>query len=119
MSVNRVYDYVGLFFYVDGIFLLHVCTMDKAEESDGFLNLPKSHYEIWEKDYAAEYHVDFDYYPRGRVIYRKEDQTFLIYYDRCIEKVIHRIADNYEGQKVELHLDEHYQCHTCNNNYVS
>ena len=57
MSVNRVYDYVGLFFYVDGIFLLHVCTMDKAEESDGFLNLPKSHYEIWEKDYAAEYHV--------------------------------------------------------------
>lgn len=111
--------YAGLFYYIDDIILIHCCALDKAEDSGEFLNLPKSHYEIWEKYYAAEYHVDFDYYPRGRVVYRKADQAFLIYYDRCLKNIIQRLAYQFEGQKAEYHLDEHYQCHMCNRNYVS
>lgn len=43
--------------------------------------------------------------------------TFIIYYDKCIEDKIERIARDYEGYNVKFEVDEDYCCHmsTINN----
>lgn len=109
---------VGLFFCVDGKFFFYKCLLSEAESYGDFLNYPASHDAVWRRNHAQKYHVDFDYYPRGRVVYRKSDGIFLIYYDRCIEKGIGEILAYYAGQDVKLQTDEHYQCHRCNKYYV-
>ena len=108
----------ALFFFVKGELLFHNCTLETAEAYGDFLNYPLSHFDVWDEFYGGKYNVDFDYYPRGRVVYRKNDDTYLIYYDRCMESVIGHVAEKYEGKKIELNYDEHYQCHLCNEYYV-
>lgn len=109
---------VGLFFYVNGDFLFHGCKLDDAEHYGEFLIYSESHYDIWEKYYEGLYKVDFDYYPRGRVVYNRKENVYIIYYDQCIEREIENIKLKYEGKKVVLALDEHYQCYICNQYYV-
>ena len=65
----------ALFFFAEGGLLFHSCSIDGAEEYGNFKNYPHSHNHIWQKHYAKSYGVDFDYFPRGRVIYRKSDDT--------------------------------------------
>ncbi len=108
----------SVFFFVDGTFLFHECTIESGEEYGQFVNYPYSHYDIWHRNYESKYLVDFDYYPRGRVVYRKSDNTYLIYYDKCMEFSIGWLLEHYSGKKYELGCDEHYQCHLCNENYV-
>ena len=108
----------ALFFCVDGELLFHGCSLDKGEPYGDFLNYPHSHYKIWENNYELKYYVDFDYYPRGRVVYRKTDDTYLIYYDKCMEPFIEKVTKKYVGKKMEIGYDEHYQCHLCNEYYV-
>lgn len=108
----------ALFFYADGKLLFHRTTIADGEPYGPFVNYPYSHFEVWEKYYQSQYHVDFDYYPRGRVVYRKTDDTFLIYYDKCMEPFIQAVTDRYTGKKVVLDYDEHYQCHQCNKSYI-
>ena len=114
MSQNQV----CLFFFVNGEFLIHGCSLQDAEKYGDFLIYPDSHFEVWETHYEKRHGVDYDYFPRGRVAYRKEDQTFLIFYDKCIEPEIHRFLEGYADAKVFVGYDEHYQCHACNRYYV-
>lgn len=109
---------VCLFFYVKGKFLLHGCSNDEAEEYGEFLIYPGSHFDIWDRHYYRQLRVDYDYFPRGRVVYHKESETFRIMYDRCLEDVIKDFAEEYYGGEAVLELDEHYQCRKCNKGYV-
>lgn len=113
---------VGLFFFTNNHFAFSGCKLSEAENYGNFLICPESHYDVWNnyrylkyKDHKQE--VDYDYYPRGRIVYRKSDDTFIIYHDRCIEKEMHRIARDYSDYNVTFELDEHYCCHVCNENY--
>ena len=108
----------ALFFYVNGRLLFHGCSLEDGEHYGDFINFPKSHYQIWWRYYAYKYKVDFDYFPRGRVVYRKTDDTYLIYYDKCMEPYINEVTDKYDSMKIETGYDEHYQCHKCNKDYV-
>lgn len=108
----------ALFFCVDGELLFHGCSLDNGEPYGDFLNYPYSHFKIWEKYYECIFYVDFDYYPRGRVVYRKTDDTYLIYYDKCMEPFIGTVLKKYAGKKIEIGYDEHYQCNLCNEDYV-
>lgn len=112
---------VGLFFYVQGRFLVHGCSLEEAEHYGDYLLYPEGHYEIWHKHYAKQYGVDFDHFPRGRFSYRKSDDTYRIICDGCLSEddvqVLLGICFD-EAAKVEVVLDEHYQCHQCNKGYV-
>ena len=108
----------ALFFFADGKLLFHGCSLSDAEPYGVFSNYPHSHYDIWNKHYESEYGVEFDYFPRGRVVYRKSDDTYLIYYDKCMEADIAAVTDKYVGKKFITDYDEHYQCHMCNEYYV-
>ena len=110
-------NHVCLFFYVHRKFLIHGCELEDAERYGDFLIYPESHFDIWEKYYSKQYGVDFDFFPRGRVAYRRGDNTFLLYYDRCIGENIHMLVSTYDG-KISLGYDEHYRCHKCNPSYI-
>lgn len=108
----------ALFFYIDNVFFIHGCSISDGKPYGDFINYPHGHYSVWAKKYQQKYNVDFDYYPRGRVVYRKTDDTYLIYYDKCMSPFIEKVTKKYIGKKVEISYDEHYQCHKCNKNYA-
>lgn len=109
---------VCLFFYVNGQFLVHGCELENAEKYGDFLIYPGGHYDIWERHYAKRYHVDYDYFPRGRVAYNNVKQEFQILFDHCIEDRMPQFAKEHYSGAFSLGFDEHYQCHKCNSEYV-
>lgn len=109
---------VCLFFYVNGRFLIHGCTLDEAEEYGDFLIYPGGHFDIWDKEYANRYHVDYDYFPRGRVAYNRVKQEFQILFDRCIADKMPQFAEERYTTAYTLGLDAHYRCHRCNRGYI-
>lgn len=85
---------VNIFFVIKGKLIKHECENEIAQKYGDFLNYPYSHMQIWDKHHYKKYHVDFDYFPRGRVIYN--------------------IKENYK-----ICTDYHYKCHNCNKNYIT
>ena len=108
---------VGLFFVVKGRVILYACQLSRAERYGDFLIYPLSHDAIWEAKHRAQYRVDFDYYPRGRIVYDQVSDRYTIYHDRCCRKDAEMIGSSYAPVKVEYSLDEHYQCRKCNPSY--
>ena len=82
----------SLFFCVNGKLLFHYTNLEHSEKYGDFYNYPYSHFQIWMKYYEEKYKVDFDFYPRGRVVYRITDDTYLIYFDPCMEKYINKVV---------------------------
>lgn len=109
---------VSLFFYVDDKFLIHECSLEEALKYGNFLNYKESHFDIWNKYYYKKYNVDFDYYPRGRVIYNIEEECFYIYIDKCLINKMDEFLKQYSNKNYKLLKDFHYQCHKCNKEYV-
>ena len=111
---------VLLFFYIqnskENYFLIHKCENEESELYGDFLNFPESHMDIWEKYYKNKYKVDFDYYPRGRVVYNTKEDCYYIYHDKCI-KDLEEILKYYQNTNYKICTDFHYQCHNCNKQY--
>jgi len=114
---------VGLFFVVNGVLLPHTCPLLDSESYGDFLTYPESHDDVWQREYYRKYHVDFDYYPRGRVVYNQKVKIFTMFIDRDLDKpeilaeIIHSFGLDGSGCKVDY--DEHYQCHICNEKYTA
>lgn len=109
---------VGLFFLAEGNLLLHTCALEEAAAYGDFLNYPLSHDAVWLKHYQKKYEVDFDCYPRGRIIYHAVKKEYLLYYDRCMAEKANEMAECFGESTVLLVQDEHYQCHGCNPDYA-
>ncbi len=111
---------ICLYFYVNGKFLVHGCSLEQAENYGDCLTYPESHFNIWIKNYEDKYGVEFDWFPRGRVVYRKSTDTFEILYDKCISEQIGEFAKEYydNDKNVIFNLDDHYVCHMCNPDYI-
>lgn len=108
---------VNLFFVVNNKFLIHECENEKAEKYGDFLNYPLSHMDVWEKYYSSKYRVDFDYFPRGRVVYNVKEECYYIYHDKCI-KNLDELLEKYKNDNYKICTDFHYQCKNCNKNYI-
>lgn len=112
---------VGLFFYVNGKLLTDLIDIDHAEFYGDFKIGNSSHYEIWDKKYYDMYNKPYDYFPRGRVVYKYKENKYILYADKCIEKsgIIEIIkAFHIEDDNVEIdRTDIHYVCKKCNRNY--
>ena len=117
---------IGIFFIVNDI-IYQKSEKAAAIKSDqlGFKDIQTSHYEYWDTMYffAPENKgYDFDYYPRGRVVYNALDNLFFVWMDKCIDD--HRHKDlicksfNLNDKNVVFDNDEHYSCAKCNKDYV-
>ena len=109
---------VGLFFAAKEKLLLHICAVADGESCGGFVNYPQSHYTVWWREYYREYRVDFDFFPRGRIIFDSVKGVYLLYYDQCIVAETEKLCGRYTDGMCEVRLDEHYQCHKCNPHYI-
>ncbi len=119
---------VGPFYVIDNVVFADTESIDdiivtpqtKHTDSDN------THYDYWkilQKVYPELRTIDYDYYPRGRVVYSNQEDLYYLYVDKCLQNIknIRSIIDelNLPTRKVEVREDEHYQCHICNKDYVN
>lgn len=118
---------VGPFYVIDGVVYADTDDIREVNTSPvGFKDSNNGHYDYWRslQKYFPEYRkVDYDYYPRGRVVYNTKDDKYYLYADKCIlkdQKLIDAIEDelNLPYDKVVAGDDEHYQCHECSEDYI-
>lgn len=107
--------FVALFFVVDGQILLHKCRLENAEHYAEMRNYPRSHMDVWERHYKLKYNKDFDFYPRGRVIYDMRKDEFKIFYDTCCAKQAFKIRMMLGNRTCILKDDSNYNCSICRN----
>ena len=75
--------FVGLFFVTSDGLLLHTCTIENGEPYGDFVNYPESHDAVWQREYLRKYHVDYDFFPRGRIIFNRVTDVYKLFYDLC------------------------------------
>ncbi|MEI6707032.1 MAG: hypothetical protein WCK96_07840 [Methylococcales bacterium] len=62
---------------------------------------------------------EYDYFPRGRLVYFTNSKSFRIYADRCLKKTdLEKIAATFNLPSYQLARDEHDQCAGCNPEYI-
>jgi hypothetical protein len=117
---------VGIFYVIDGALSLDCTPMLEAEDYGDFKTHPNGHVEWWPK-VVRRLHLwpprSYDYYPRGRVNYARQEGRYRLYLDRCLLKeriMVEAILQHMHlaDQAVEICTDEHYQCAGCNPDYV-
>lgn len=118
---------IGLFYVINGIVYGDMNDVRDIEPSPlGLKDSNNTHYGYWKfhmKSYYPEYRrLDYDYFPRGRIIYNPKSDEYVVYMDKCLdnEKSKDLIIDefNLPRDKTRFDSDEHYQCHSCNEEYV-
>lgn len=112
---------IGLFFYVEGKLLAHQVAPAQVEIYGDFLTSSISHDTVWHQGVGINLPVDFDYFPRGRVVYNRKERKYIVYIDRCLN-MPERIAEILKAFGLTdcqhtIAFDEHYQCHRCNKDY--
>ncbi|MDD4832878.1 MAG: MBL fold metallo-hydrolase [Clostridia bacterium] len=115
----------GIFWVIEEkiIFKKHYVETNGFPQIKNWLDYPLSHYTVWYKFYSKFYpNADFATFPRGRIIYKINQNKFFLYADKCIktDKIIEIIKlFNLENENYEIKTDEHYMCDKCvNNSYL-
>ena len=117
---------VGIFFKIENEFLSDsVPVADGEPYGDAIQH--GGHYEFHETlvpktslEHRFKSH-DYDYYPRGRVVFFPAGNTFRLYADHCLTSDdLRQLVALFELSEVktETAKDEHYRCARCNRGYV-
>ena len=80
---------VGLFWWWDGQLLAESVPLEKGDACDGIVNGPWDHVDVWpkfEEQHPCLRGTDYIHFARGRVLYRCQENTFIVYLDRKISK---------------------------------
>jgi hypothetical protein len=113
---------IGPFFRVRGKLKAQTISLTEAEDYGDYLTTSVSHDEVWRKIFGRGAAVDFDYFPRGRVVYNKRTERYTVYIDKCLDtpELIEEIAAAFglQDSVYNVEFDEHYQCHGCNRHYI-
>jgi hypothetical protein len=113
---------VGIFWLLaDGSLLVDSSTLAAAEKYGDCLTHSRSHIDVWAEfqssgRVAAD--VEYEEYPRGRVIFDKSEDRYVILADHCIlrsKDLIRKISSsmNLTGTSTETSPDLHYRCSRC------
>lgn len=125
MDNNISGSFVGIFYVIDITLFCEKTEISNAEKYGANLTHEGSHDWFWNKylkklDISKK--VEFDYYPRGRVIYDIKGNKFKIFIDKCINnsKLIDEIKNEFKlnSSVIIYDNDEHYVCHKCNKFYI-
>lgn len=106
--------------------LVDSTTLADAEPYGDFLTHPQGHYEIWStwqkprrspttdmSIVSAIRDHEYEYFPRGRIVYHTKDRLFIVYADRRLQQnpTITAIAEKFglmPGSFI-VRADEHYR----------
>ncbi len=120
---------VGIFFLVDGSWLIDAVPVPEGERYGDAVE-HGGHYDYWaalnprtpaERRFKAH---DYDYFPRGRVVYFPAAQTHRVYVDNCLTEAERGdLLAEFEltGESAVFEGNEdgtHYVCATCSETYL-
>lgn len=115
---------VGIFFVIKNVVLFDAIVVQQGERCDNFIEHGE-HYDFWDKlipSNALEQAFKdraYDAYPRGRVVYFIREQTFRLYADMCLSSNdLQSIKDVFGLKNAVRTRDEHYQCASCNPDFM-
>lgn len=115
---------VGIFFLVNEHLISDSVALEQGEPYGDTLGFG-GHYDYWQalipKNPAEQLFKShaYDYFPRGRVVYFKNTNSFRLYADRCMKTgKIEEVAKSFQLPDYQLARDRHYRCAACNSKYV-
>lgn len=115
---------VGIFFVVKNQVLFDAVAVQQGERCDNFIE-HGGHYDFWDKliprNEIEQAFKDraYDAYPRGRVVYFIREQKFRLYADSCLSSNDLQLVKEVFGIKNAVRAkDEHYQCASCNPDFM-
>lgn len=118
---------IGIFWDVDGELVSDTLSVTDAPPTNGIRDSDANHHKFW-KQWTRKRNCfrvySYDHFPRGRIVYREENRTFIIYGDRCLisnEAFVKMLQELFglSPEQCEIKSDFHYQCHRCNPFFVS
>ena len=116
---------VGIFWIVDGELLIDSTLLSEAEEYDDFRIHPRDHISVWEtfqQNHTVPADIEYEEFPRGRVIYNTKTQRFRFLADKCIlreKSVVRKIMlALHLPRNTQLDEDSHYRCSRCSRRKV-
>ena len=112
---------VGILWLVDGNLVIDSTALTMAEDYGTFKVHPGNHCSVWEKlqqGRAVPADVEYEEFPRGRVMYDTTARRFSLLADRCILKnkgVVRNIISkmNLPSKNTDVGADSHYRCFAC------
>jgi hypothetical protein len=113
---------VGIFWMLaDGSLLVDSSPLSAAEGYADCLTHSRSHIDVWaelQSSGRAPTDVEYEEYPRGRVIFDTRQDRWVIMADRCIlrrKDLMRKISalTNLSGMRTETSPDSHYRCSRC------
>ena len=115
---------VGIFFVVKNQVLFDAIAVQHGERCNNFIE-HGGHYDFWDKliprndiEQAFKDRA-YDAYPRGRVVYFIREQKFRLYADTCLSSNDLQLVKEVFGLKNAVRTrDEHYQCASCNPDFM-
>ena len=103
---------VGPFFYINNQIKALTIDITKGEVIGDFINHPTSHFEFF-NTFNNDQYLDYGNFSRGRVIYNRIAQLFIVYLDASLfkEDIKKVVINKYKlkGEKVVFRYDSHYQ----------
>lgn len=119
-TAKKVEAKVGIFWAVNGKLILESLPLTEAEIYGEFRNHPWSHERCWD---AFQWHgvvphgVEYEEFPRGRVIFNQRLQQYYLYADPCILQKPEMVSTIMKSLRLpsdtEVRPDEHYRCESC------
>lgn len=114
---------VGIIYYIKDELLIDGTPVSMGEPYGDFINHPIGHDRYWDmivrllvrhRGMVELKDLEYDHYPRGRVVYDTKKKEYIIYLDKVLidkEKIVFDIKEelNLTGQKVRLATDPHYR----------
>jgi hypothetical protein len=108
---------VGIFWSVNGRLVIDSVLLSEAESYGQFRNYPGGHDKTWrmfQRIGTVPRDVEYDYPPRGRVVFDTLSERFILYADRCIlynKPMLNQIRNELRlPENTKINLDEHYSC---------
>lgn len=120
INIRRL-EKVGLFFYVNEALLVDLVDIGYAQLYGEFKIGKNSHDKVWDEKYYKIYKKPYDYFPRGRVVYKYKENKFVLYADKCIDdngikEIINTFKLEINNTEIDR-SDDHYVCKVCNKYY--
>ena len=77
---------IGLYFYINEEVIMEAVSVEMGIKYGDMITSKQSHFNVWEELYLKKYQHEYDYFPRGRVVYSPVNNQYILYIDKCIDK---------------------------------
>jgi len=121
---DRVQPKVGIFWLIGERLILDASFLSETEAYGDCLTHRNSHIDYWTEQQrlgGVPKEMEYEEAPRGRVVFNKKTERFMLYADRCIldkKPVVNRIRELMQlpSDRTDVRTDGHfghYKCYRC------